>query len=325
MEEKIKLLKDKIVKSQKIVLINHIKMDPDAFWSLISFYYILKELKKDVIAINDEKMPESFSFYNTWKIIHNDINLNNLETDLIIAFDSGSTEQLWDTYKNNLDYFDKNYLIVIDHHKTNKWYWDLNIINSLSSSTCELVFDIFEKFKWEKYITPQIATLLLWWIHTDTNVFYNSNTTENTHLVAAKLLKYWADFRTTIYNFFQKSSFEKTKLFSATLSNLEKKWKIIYSTITQKDFSDNNANEHMTSWFINQIINIDGCEIAILLYEMKKWWVKVSFRAKNFSVWDFCTNFPWWWWHKLAAWFRTEKNINEILKEILEGLNKENI
>jgi nanoRNase/pAp phosphatase (c-di-AMP/oligoRNAs hydrolase) len=52
-----KLLK----KSKKILLINHIRMDPDAFWALAWFYNLLKNIWWFTIkATNDEKTPDDF-------------------------------------------------------------------------------------------------------------------------------------------------------------------------------------------------------------------------------------------------------------------------
>jgi|GEM_PF-4516146 hypothetical protein len=45
------------------------------------------------------------------------------------------------------------------------------------------------KLDFEKYIDKEIATLLIAGIHTDTNIFYNQNTTPNTLKVASELVK----------------------------------------------------------------------------------------------------------------------------------------
>lgn len=326
MENEIIKFWELIKKSNKIILINHIRMDPDAFWSLATVYNILKKMNKEVIAINDMNQPESFDFLWAKEIIKTDFNIADFNPELIISFDAASIWQLWDTYKNNENIFNKTDFVVIDHHMTNPKFGSINIVNPDFSSTCELTYFILEKLELDKFITPKEATLLTAWIHTDTNIFYNSNTSSDTLRVAAKLMDLWADFRSPMYNFFLKSSFEKTKLYWRIFEKLKKSddWKIIWAKITKKDFEETWSSDEDTSWVTNRLINIDWCEIAFLIHELWET-TKASFRSKSFSVWDLCASFPTWWGHKLAAWFRSEKNIDLVEKEILEKLKKETL
>lgn len=321
MKENIKKLAKLIKKADKILLINHIRMDPDAFWWLASFYYILKKIGKNVKAVNDMLPPENFDFLESSEIIEIDLDIKKYNPDLIISFDAASLWQLGETYIKNEDIFKEKDFVVIDHHMTNHWFWSINIVNDKYSSTCELTFHIIEKIWFTKYITPKIATLLTAWIHTDTNIFYNQNTSSSTLVTAAKLMDLWADFRAPMYNFFQKATYNKTKLVWIVFDKLQKNedWKIIWASITKKDFEKTWTGDEDTSGIINRLINIEWCEVAFLLHEL---WdeVKASFRSKEYSVWDLCATF-WWWGHKLAAGFRTNKKLKTIEKEIIDKLN----
>ncbi len=320
MLEKITQLKKLIENSKNILLINHIRMDPDAFWSLESFYYILKNnLNKKVKAINDEERPEDFSFLDDNQIFETKLNIKEYNPDLIISFDAASTGQLWKIYIENQDIFEKWNLVVIDHHITNQWFWNLNIINTKSSSTCELIFEILEYFDYTKYITPKIATLLYAGMLTDTNMYYNQNTTPKTLKIASKLLTLWSDFRAPIFEFFKKKTFEKTKLFWIALEKIQKSKdkKIVYTYLSQNDFKKAWATDRDTNWIIDMMINIEWIQIAFIVYSLDTWLNKASFRSKDFNVWKFCENF-WGWWHKLAAWFSTNIDSKEIIKKILD-------
>lgn len=325
MKKEIEKFERLIKKADKILLINHIRMDPDAFWSLASFYYILEKIGKNVKAVNDMLPPSNFDFLESSEIIETDLDIKIFNPDLIISFDAANLWQLGETYTKNEQIFKEKDFVVIDHHMTNHWFWSINIVNDKYSSTCELTFHIIEKIWFTKYITPKIATLLTSWIHTDTNIFYNQNTTSSTLVTAAKLMDLWADFRAPMYNFFQKATYNKTKLVWIVFEKLQKSddSKIVWAGITKKDFEKTWTWDEDTSGIINRLINIEWCEVAFLMHEL---WdeVKISFRSKEFSVWDFCASF-WWGWHKLAAWFRTDKKLKVIEKEILEKLKKENI
>lgn len=322
LEKKINEFKILLEKSKKILLINHIRMDPDAFGSLSAFYYILKDLKKEIKAINDDNRPKNFSFLDKNNIFEPNLNIKNFNPDLIISFDAASTDQLWETYIKNKDIFENNNFVVFDHHITNPWFWKLNIINTKSSSTCELIFYTLEKINLKSHITPKIATLLNAWMLTDTNMYYNQNTTSYTLEVASELLKLWSDFRSPIFEFFKKKSFAKTKLFWIALEKMKKTFnsKIAYTYLSKKDFENAKATDQDTNWIIDMMINIEWIEIAFIIYSLDKWLNKVSFRSKNFNVWEFCAEF-WWWGHKLASGFSSEKNSEEIIKEILNKID----
>lgn len=313
--------KNLIINSKNILLINHIKMDPDAFWSLAAFYLILEKIWKNVKAINDFETPNEFQFLLEKKIIEPNLDLKNFDPDLIISLDAWSTSQLWETFLKNKEIFEKKDFVVIDHHQTNPWFWKLNIICPEYSSTCELIFDICEKIWFKKYFDEKIATLLIAGIYTDTNIFYNQNTTPNTHKVSAELMELWADFRSPIYNFFQKVSFERLKLFWVAVWSLKKDKNLIYGKLKISDFEENNCDLEDTTWIINRLSNIEKNEAVCMIYETKNW-VKVSFRSKNIDIWNFCASFEGGWWHKNAAWFTLNSSLEEAEKIILEKFEK---
>lgn len=327
MQKKITTLKNLLEKSNKILLINHIRMDLDAVWSLWALYLILNKLWKKLEAINDFEAKKDFEYLWMNHIFKTDLDIEFYDPELIIALDSWSINQLWETYAKNKDIFDKKDFVVIDHHHTNPWYWTLNIIEQGASSTCELLYSILIDLWFEKYIWEKEANLLIAWIITDTNIFYNKNTSANTLFVASKLFEKWANIRENIYENYNKTSWEKTKLKWIIFEKMKKKqdWKIVWAKLKKEDFDKTNTTSDEMSWIIANLINIEWVEIAFLLYELKTWWVKASFRSKNFNIWDFCESFPWWGWHKLAAWFSSEKEIDIIEKEILEKLEKEKL
>ena len=328
MNQKIKQLWELIKKSNKILLINHIRMDPDAFWSLGAFYYVLSKLNKDVKAINDEDKPIEFSFLDENNIFEPNLDLKSFNPDLIISFDAASIWQLWETYIKNKDIFQNTNFIVIDHHVTNPWFGKINIIDVKASSTCELVFNIFESLDLVQYITPKIATLLNAWILTDTNVFYNTNVTSKTHLVTWKLLELWSDSRKSIFEFFKKKSLIKTKLLGKALTKLkivenklENNKNIVYTLLTKQDFNESWANDRDTSGIIEHLINIENVEIAFVVYPLNNWINKISFRSHTLDVSTIAQNL-WWGWHKQAAWVSLDETIDAIEEKILKEIIK---
>ena len=327
MKENINKLWKLINSSNKILLINHIRMDMDAFWSLSAMFDILKSLWKDVRAINDEKPLETYAF--TWynEIIEPELDIKWFKPELIISFDAASLAQLWNSYKENKEIFNETNFVVIDHHKTNPWFWSINIVNSEYSSTCELIFDIIKELKLDKFITAKIATSLISWIYTDTNIFYNSNTTSNTHYVTWKLIEYWADFRKPYFEFYKKKTFSQSKLWWEVLAKymkISENWKVVWASIPKSVFTKVWANDRQLTWLISEFFaNIEWVDICFVSHEIDESIVKTSFRSTPDYDISEIASFFWWGWHKQAAWFTSKKSLNDIEKEILEKIKKE--
>ena len=326
MQEKINKLKELINNSKNIALFSHIRMDPDTFWSSSALYLILKQLWKNVILLNDEEAPKEFEFLKANNLITTNWDLEVFKPDLIISLDAASIDQLWNSYKNNEKIIKNTSFVVIDHHISNNWFGNINIISPTHSSTCELLFEILEKLDLTKYIDKKIANLLITWILTDTNVFYNTNVTANTHKIAAKLLELWADSRTSIFNFFKKKSINKTKLLWLALSNiqiiknkLENKKNIVYTIITVEDLENTNTTDRDTNWIIEHLVNIENTEIAFIIYPLPDWKIKVGFRSWNYDVSKLAQKLGWGW-HKQAAWASNEESIEKFLKKILTNI-----
>ncbi len=324
----IQLLWEKIASSQNILLINHIRMDPDAYWSLTGFYQILEALWKNVQAINDLNAPDSFSFMWMNHVFSSTIP-TNFSPDLIISFDASSLDQLWDVYENNKDIFNTTDFFVIDHHITNPGFWKHNIIKTDYSSTCEITLELIEELSYDIHMTAKIASCLFSGIITDTNVFYNKNTTANTHKVAARLIEHWADFRAPIYEFYKKKSLSQIKLWWILVKNMNqiKVWKhnITYTTLstsdtTNIDISSSDLSSFTKDFVWNHLANIEWSDICFIISSLDEKIVKASFRSREYDVSKLCQSFGWWW-HMLAAGCNYEWSIEDFRDEIIKRLS----
>lgn len=321
-QEQSKELFSLIQSSNKILLINHAKMDPDAFWSLLWLYKIIEKLWKNVKATNDDSSPEDFNFLWWEEIINPELDIKEYNPDLVIALDAWSRWQLWLTYIKNEKFLHSKDFVAIDHHVTNEWYWDLNIVNNKASSTCEIIYELIKEADLINLIDKEIATYLITWIITDTNIFYNKNTTGKTLKISWELTELWAKQRLPIYNFYRKKEFNKTKLWAQVLNKMEKTddWKIVWSIIDDNMFEETNTTSKETSGLINEFLaNIEGSEMCFLLYSLDNWKTKASLRSESIDISKVCESF-WWWWHKLAAGFTSKGNLKEVKKELLSKL-----
>ena len=157
--------------------------------------------------------------------------------DIIISLDASDTQRLGDSYLRWQNIFESTPLLVLDHHISNPAFGTINIIDSDATSTCELLYEVFEKLHMTEYITPEIATFLYLGLQTDTNMYFNSDVRPKTLEIGAKLLALRADFRKVISEMFQKKSFIQLKLWEILLRNLTQDCdgKLSYSILTRED------------------------------------------------------------------------------------------
>lgn len=319
--------KNYLINSKKILLINHRRMDGDAYWSLAWFYYVLKAIwGYEIKCINDEKTPESLKFLNTQEIFEPELDIKVFNPDLIISFDVAWIEQLWEIYKNNTNIFHSTPFVVIDHHISNPWFWSINIIEN-ASSTAEIVYEIIKDFWFEKFIDEKIATLLLTWIVTDTNSFFNTNSSSKAFKIAWEIMQYKPRHQEIILNLFKKKPYNRVKLWWKILEWLKdiNNWKIVWNIIPKKIFIETQTTDKDISWLIDEFLTtVDGLEVWFLLYETPENKIKWSFRSKTdrINLSDFCEKFGGWG-HARAAWFLVEwKNIYEVEQEVISELKK---
>ena len=324
MEQKILEFWKLLANAKNILLINHIRMDPDCFWSLTALYLVLEKMGYNVAAINDENNPKDYSFLWVNHIITPELDISEFKPDVIISLDAASLWQLGEIYINNEEIFKNTDFVVFDHHATNLGFWTLNIIDTNASSTCEILFRVLENLGLDKHIDSKIATLITAWIHTDTNIFYNANTTPETLRTAAKLMEKWADFRQPMYEFYKKKIFKRTKLWWEILKDIQQteNWKITYAIVKQEYLDKTHTSAWDTTWITNEFLaNMDGSEACFLLYNIWDWKIKWSLRSKSIDVSSVCAELGWGW-HKLAAWFSTELSMEEITQVLIEKLKK---
>lgn len=326
-KKEIQELWDLISKSKKILLINHIRMDMDSLWSLSALYDVLWQIWKNVKAINDETPPNNYNIIWYNGIIEPYMDIASFKPDLIISLDAASEWQLWATFENNIDIFKNTPLVVVDHHVSNLWFGSLNIIYPEFSSTCEIVYYILKKLELTKYITPKIATALLAWVYTDTNIFYNSNTNGHTLRTAADLIDFWADFRKPYFEFYKKKTLSKSRLWWSILSKrlkISDNKKVAWATVPFSIFEETWWSDRDLTWLISEFFaNIDWIEICFLAFELNYWGVKTSFRCTEQHDVSIIAWKLGWGWHKQAAWFTSDKSLDEVEKICLKELKNE--
>ena len=169
--------------------------------------------------------------------------------------------------------------INIDHHISNPGCGDLNIIEPEKSSTCELLYELFDKERLDEEIAK---TLYIGMIH-DTGVFKYSNTSPRTLQVASDLISYGFDFPRLIdETFYEKTYIQNQIMGRAVLESIRfLDGKCIVSMVDRKTMRFYQAEPKDLDGIVNQLRIVKGVECAIFMYEVAPMEYKVSMRSNG--------------------------------------------
>jgi len=182
--------------------------------------------------------------------------------DLIFTINTQDFENLGDSFRCNPDLFFKTPVINIDNDIANENFGEVNLVDTASSSVSEIVMELID-FLDRNLLDEKIATLVLAGLIDATHNFQSSKTTPQTFNNAALLVSRGADRQKIIRYFYKTKSINFLRLWGQILRRLSwnKKEKLVYGTIEQKDFQKTNTDSNS----ILQILE----EMKIVFPEMK--------------------------------------------------------
>lgn len=273
--------------AKKVAIAGHIRPDGDCISSTLAVYNYLKCAGYDELTVfTEDNPPTIFSYLKGY----GDMNLSYApreKYDVFIALDVSSTDRLGEAF-----WFFENAkkTICIDHHETNPGLADVNLVEPFASSTCEVLYTVFE----EKYINDAVAECLYTGIVHDSGVFQYSNMSRRSFEIVGKLSEYDFDGPAIIQDTFYVKSYVQNQILGRALleSMLFMDGKCIVSMVDRKMMDFYGVLPKHLDGIVNHLKNTRGVEVAIFMYEMGTQRYKVSMRSNgNVNVAKIATTF----------------------------------
>lgn len=309
----------KVIKNYNKFLISaHINLEGDALGAELAFARLLKRLGKKAIVVNADRAPEIYNFLPGIKSI---INYKERipDYDVLIALDCCDERRLGQVSK----LIKKDKVIVnIDHHKSNNNFGDVNLVMPEVSSVAEIVYYIFKKLNLGLDRTS--ALLLYVGILTDTGSFRYSNTTANTHRIAAELLSRNLSANKIYQQIYETNKLEDTKILTNILSGfkIDKTKKIAWVEIKSDIIQKLNSRLDIADNIFDFLRSIKGIEVAIIFKQNTPRLTKINFRSRgNIDVAKFAQGFGGGG-HRSASGSIIQKSLKDTKKIILSKLKK---
>ncbi|MDR3642446.1 MAG: DHH family phosphoesterase [Candidatus Doudnabacteria bacterium] len=232
MQQAFEQAKNLIDRSSRVLLTMHERMDGDDGGALLAMGDRLEKMGKNVTYAIKKGVPPNLAFLPGTDKIADDINRDDF--DLLVTFGCSDKKRCGSEKTMALDVP----ILNIDHHPDNTNFGHVNVVDHKKSSVAELVYDFFIFCDWP--ITKETATCLLTGIITDTGSFMHSNTQSSTLKVAAELMRKGAHINNIIKHTYKSKSPQILKAWGKAMENsyFDKKHKIIYSVMTEKDLAE---------------------------------------------------------------------------------------
>jgi len=311
-----------ISKYETFLVCSHIHPDGDAIGSQLAITKLLKTMGKTVEIVNNDAVPQKFSFLPGFKQIkkYKNCNQKQLQADAVIVLDCPTTDRLG----NARELLKGRYVFNIDHHISNGNFGAVNWVDTQASSVGEMIYKLYKKIK--NSLDFQSALCLYVSIMTDTGSFKYSNTTSLTHKIISELLQYKINPAQVYESVYQTRSYHNLKLVSDVLANLRfsKDYRLCWFVITNAMLKKNKSNLHNTDDFIDFVRMIKGVEVVAFFRELesgKK--VKVSLRAKSVVDVNAIAKKFGGGGHKLASGCVVEDTTENAQKIVLKQIRKE--
>lgn len=261
---------------KSIAISGHIRPDGDCVGSCLATYnYIKENYPKIRVDLFLEAVPESFQMLTNIDKINTTYDTDTVY-DLFLSLDCGSVDRLGDA----IPIFESaKKTICVDHHISNTKFAQNNIVVADASSTCEVMYGLFEEDK----ISFAVAEALYLGIVHDTGVFKHSNTTEKTMTIAGKLLSKGVSSSKIIDGTFYEKTYLQNQILGRCLleSMLMLDGKCIVSELNLKTMEFYEVTPKDLDGIIDQLRVTKGVEVAIFIYETAPQEYKVSMRSNG--------------------------------------------
>jgi len=205
--------------------------------------------------------------------------------DLIITVDCADLTQLGEFYKQHFQIFSEVPSINIDHHISNKNYASLNLVDANYCSTTHILYDMLLEMSAE--INPDVATLLLAGIITDTGSFQNTNTTPEAFDVAAELIELGGRQQEIIQHIYKTKQLNSLKLWGKILSKIQvdTEYKLMWTTLTQNDLKETDTTNQDKGEIMDELLsNAEDANIVLLLEERESGVLHGSIRVNTDDI-----------------------------------------
>ncbi len=308
-----KVVRDQILKADRIVVVSHIRPDGDAVGSLVGLGLAIKAVGKDVQMVLNDGVPGNLRFLEGSDLVQSQ---TNGPFDLTIVVDCSDLRRVGDALNGDLvpD-------INIDHHPTNLNFAIVNVVEIQAVATAEILALHLNDLGLP--LTQPVANALLTGMITDTIGFRTANTSMRALRVAADLMEAGGELSESYYNALVQRSFTAARYWGMGLSKLQREGRMVWTDLSMADRERAAYPGRDDADLVNVLSTIEDVDVAIIFVEQSSKRVKISWRLTGqaqagLDVSQIALRFGGGG-HKAAAGAEVEGSLSEVQDHVLEA------
>ncbi|MTI87773.1 MAG: bifunctional oligoribonuclease/PAP phosphatase NrnA [Balneolaceae bacterium] len=275
-----RVLAKKILCHKKVGVFSHVRPDGDCIGSQIALCLWLQKNGVEATAFNEDTIPINLAWLCNSIPITSTKGEDMDSFDAFVFVDGNALFRFGDT-AGSLNETGKP-LYMIDHHPDPEAVFDAFISQEGYSSTCELIFNLYEAHDITQIDTPA-AKAMFTGIVTDTASFQFDSVTPDTLRAGSELLKH-GDFSPSEVSqkIYSNRPARQLRLLSKALDTIElhSDGNFASISITQKMMDETGTTKEDTEGFVAYPLSIQGVKACILAREGKER-TKLSLRSKS--------------------------------------------
>jgi phosphoesterase RecJ-like protein len=303
---------------QSFVLLSHVRPDGDAIGSQLALGYALIAAGKSVRLINEDGLPENLAFMAGSERVETPP-AEPLDVEVAIALDTATKPRLGERALHAAS--KAKIWLNIDHHVSNPGYGDLNLIDSTSPATGQILYQLIVAL--DLPMPPESRDAIYVAVSTDTGSFQYPSTTAKTYDLAADLIRRGLDVGKINSDTYDNHPYRRVELMRALLNTLELSadGRVAHWQMRDQTRIDLALTPDDSEGLIDIIRAIRGVQVAVFFEELPDGKIRVSMRSKDrrFNVCEIAMAFGGGG-HALAAGIRMKGPLEEAKPLVLEAI-----
>jgi len=288
------------------LIVSHVRPDADAVGSVLGFGLALKAAGKKVQMVLEDGADRYKYLPGSDEVTRKPEG----DIDLIIVVDCSDPQRVGDVL---LDYGTPH--LVVDHHKTNLQFGEVNLVEPDQVATAAILFD--HMLNWGLSFNSDIASCLLLGIVGDTIGFRTPNVDAEVMRKAGALMDLGADLAEIYHEELVMKPFNAVRYWGAGLNRLERKDGLIWTSLTLADREKIGYAGNDDADLVNVLSSVKEAEIALIFVEQKNNFVKVSWRSRpGLDISNIAFKFGGGG-HVAAAGAEIEGNLDEVKERVI--------
>ncbi len=308
-----RLLKDR----DGFLILTHKRPDGDTIGCAIALCRALKALGKTAWVLPNADATALFDPY--WDGV---LSPEGFTPETVVSVDIASLGLLPDSA---LPYWERIEL-SIDHHPSNEGFAKYNCVESDKAACGEILYKVILELlggDGEAPLPADIALPLYVAVSTDTGCFVYSNTTANTHKVAAALMGSGIDYAAVNKRHFRTKSYTRLRLESRMIEtmDLHHGGETAIAAISLQDMAQLHATEEDVEDIAAVVGQLQGVHTAVTIRELKPGECKLSVRTQaDLNASKVCKLLSGGG-HAAAAGCTVYGSVDQAKKAILDAIN----